>query len=96
MTDTKAAVFDIPGQPQEYMSGGKFRATIRRWEEITGYKILDPDGFDRKDQRLYDRLFTYNEWSQGMMLSTTQHSRNVTVAPHPHCDKPKGLLPEEL
>jgi hypothetical protein len=44
--------------------------TIREWEKIKGVKILDPDGFDRKDPNLMERLFTEQEFNEGMMLST--------------------------
>ena len=49
--------------------------TIREWEKIKGVKILDPDGFNRKDPNLMERLFTEQEFNEGMMLST------VSMAP---------------
>ena len=46
--------------------------TIFEWEEITGIKILDPDGFNRKDPKLYSRLFTKEEFEKGVIFSTIE------------------------
>ena len=67
----------------------QYRATIKQWGDITGTIVLDPDGFDRKDPRLMERLFTYQEFQHGCMESTIQ--RRVTVMNRG--DKPKGVLP---
>lgn len=44
--------------------------TIKEWEIITGIEVLDPDGFDRTDQKLYERLFTREEFDKGLLRST--------------------------
>jgi hypothetical protein len=46
------------------------KKTIEEWEEIKQIKILDPDGFDRTDDKLYDRKFTEEEFDKGLMFST--------------------------
>lgn len=48
----------------------KRRHTIPEWEIITGISIIDPDGFDRKDPKLYERLFTREEFDKGLFRST--------------------------
>lgn len=48
------------------------RNTIHEWEWITGITVLDPDGFDRKDPNLYERLFTHQEFKEGLIRSTIQ------------------------
>lgn len=52
------------------------RKTIKGWEAETGIQILDPDGFDRKDPYLYERLFTYEEFVDGAMYSTIRVEEN--------------------
>lgn len=42
------------------------RRTIRQWERKTGVRILDPDGFDRRDPLLYRRPLTWEEFSAGL------------------------------
>lgn len=65
------------------------RATIKDWEVITGIRVLDPDGFNRKDPQLMERLFTYQEFTHGMIQSTVQSPRlDLEFA-----DKPVGVLP---
>jgi hypothetical protein len=46
--------------------------TIEGWDGEFGYVILDPDGFDRKDPQLYERLFTAEEYKEGSMRSTIE------------------------
>jgi hypothetical protein len=54
--------------------------TISEWEKETcniggrksKVRILDPDGFDRRDPDLYKRLFTREEFEQGMIMSTIE------------------------
>ena len=48
----------------------ELRMTIPGWEKATNIKILDPDGFDRKDRKLYSKLFTRREFLDGAMSST--------------------------
>lgn len=62
--------------------------TIKEWSEITGVIILDPDGFDRSDPRLSERLFTFQEFEKGMMESTIS-------APSMGSGRPVGVLPED-
>ena len=45
--------------------------TIEEWSQEPGMPVvLDPDGFDREDPRLVDRLFTEEEFLQGASMST--------------------------
>lgn len=46
------------------------KKTINGWEEIFKITILDPDGFDRTDPKLYERLFTRDEFLEGASGST--------------------------
>lgn len=48
------------------------RYTIRQWEKLKGIKILDPDGFNRKNPDLMECLFTEQEFDDGAMGSTIQ------------------------
>lgn len=48
----------------------EIKHTIREWSEITGVTVLDPDGFDRSDPLLWERVFTLKEFEQGLMQST--------------------------
>jgi hypothetical protein len=57
-----------------------FRKTIRQWEEISGVCILDPDGFDRTDPKLYEREFTWKEFSKGLPFCTLKGANSVVDA----------------
>lgn len=46
--------------------------TIPEWEKITGIYILDADGFDRTDENLYSKLFSEQEFNNGIIGSTIQ------------------------
>ncbi|KKN83887.1 hypothetical protein LCGC14_0295400 [marine sediment metagenome] len=46
------------------------KRSIEEWEQLIGIKILDPDGFDRKDRHLYERKFTRSEFKAGALAST--------------------------
>lgn len=70
----------------------KYRATIKQWGDITGIIVLDPDGFDRKDRHLMERLFTYDEFMHGCMTSTVQRPRYNPDGDR-LLDPPIGLLP---
>ncbi|MCK9542541.1 MAG: hypothetical protein M0R03_10995 [Novosphingobium sp.] len=48
------------------------KKTIGEWEAETGIVILDPDGFDRSDGKLYDRLMTRLEFIKGCVPSTVK------------------------
>lgn len=50
--------------------GGAEKHTLNEWAAIDGIKILDPDGFDRTDPNLYIRLFTREEFNQGIIRCT--------------------------
>jgi hypothetical protein len=45
-------------------------ATIPQWCEIKGITIKDPDGFNREDEFLMERLFSEAEFDEGVRLST--------------------------
>ncbi|MFW5962407.1 MAG: hypothetical protein ACOCQR_02215 [bacterium] len=44
--------------------------TIDEWAKKYGVNIMDPDGFDRTDTKLYERYYTQAEFEVGLMLST--------------------------
>lgn len=60
------------------------KRTIAEWEKEFKLKILDPDGFDRKDPDLHTRLFTREEFGAGMLASTVDMSagRNCRTCFH--------------
>ena len=44
------------------------KKTINEWASIDGIIIVDPDGFDRSDLDLFNRLYTRSEYEEGIML----------------------------
>ena len=44
--------------------------TLQSWAALDGIKIIDPDGFDRTDTYLFERLFTHEEYKAGIVKST--------------------------
>lgn len=55
--------------------------TINEWEEIYELKILDPDGFDRTDPKLYERTFDKEAFEKGLMFSTIEFSMKAVDDP---------------
>ena len=53
----------------------KQRKTIDEWAVEYKLKVMDPDGFDRKDPHLNTRRFTREEWEEGLPLCTIMMSR---------------------
>lgn len=51
------------------------RKTIDQWATVYGFKVLDPDGFDRKDSDLMTRKFTKTEWDKGWPHCTIMFPR---------------------
>lgn len=51
------------------------KKTIREWEIIKGIEILDADGFDRTDEKLYERLFTEKEFDKASIYCTIRQRR---------------------
>ena len=48
------------------------RKTLKQWADMDGIKILDPDGFDRTDPLLWERLFTRGEFNKGIIYCTIE------------------------
>lgn len=46
------------------------RKTIAQWGKETGMIVIDPDGFDRTDMQLFERLFTKAEFTEGAIMSS--------------------------
>ena len=46
------------------------RHTLNVWSRLLNITILDPDGFNRNDRKLFKRRFTYTEFMDGMIRST--------------------------
>ena len=44
--------------------------TIQEWATLDGIKVLDPDGFDRKDPLLWERKISIDEYRRGLPLCT--------------------------
>jgi hypothetical protein len=50
------------------------KKTIAEWEKEFGVVILDADGFDRTDKKLYERKFTAGDFEFRLMNCTIQPS----------------------
>lgn len=52
------------------------RKTLKAWakeyQEKHGVTLLDPDGFDRKDPKMWERTYTKEEFEQGLLQCTCQ------------------------
>lgn len=48
------------------------KKTLTEWAKLKGYRIIDPDGFDRSDPDLYDRLFSEKEFDDGLPYCTVE------------------------
>lgn len=46
------------------------KKTLQEWAKLDAYKIADPDGFDRTDPQLMERLFTKEEYNAGIWRCT--------------------------
>lgn len=40
------------------------KKTIHEWQQEYDFAIMDPDGFDRKDPKMRERLYTRKEFEQ--------------------------------
>lgn len=57
------------------------RYTINEWGKIKGIKVLDPDGFDRRNPDLMETLFTEREFEEGALGSTIEYKKPVPISP---------------
>lgn len=55
------------------------RKTIQEWTKEDGYKILDPDGFDRTDPNLMTKKITKVEFNRGVSLCTVIGINDNTI-----------------
>lgn len=46
------------------------KRTIRQWEKLLDVRVLDPDGFNRRDPHLYQRRFSRQQFLDGLTRST--------------------------
>lgn len=69
------------------------RKTIREWEQQYGIFILDLDGFDKTDPKLYERLFTQSEFEQAAAECTIME-RKVSTAPSQDAEKLRRKPPK--
>ena len=46
------------------------KKTLNEWADLENIEILDPDGFDRTDAQLFERLFTKEEFDKGIIFCT--------------------------
>lgn len=49
--------------------------TSEEWQQLTDYRVLDPDGWDRRnfDYSWYEEVITAEEFEQRLMSSTVDH-----------------------
>lgn len=62
------------------------RRTSQEWQTIfPGTKILDPDGWDRKNYQFswYEELITLDEYQKRRMISTCKGTLEMIAVPHP-------------
>ena len=55
------------------------KKTIPEWQKETGCIIMDPDGFDRTDSHLYERLMTKKEFIRGLFGSTISGRHRTSI-----------------
>ena len=46
------------------------KKTLDEWCDDAGIKMMDPDGFDRKNPNLFQEKFTREEFSEGIIICT--------------------------
>ena len=44
------------------------KKTLNEWADLENIEILAPDGFDRSDAQLFERLFTKEEFNKGIIF----------------------------
>lgn len=54
---------------------GDERKTLAGWGKEYGIRVVNPDGFDRKDPQLWTRLYTQAEWEEGYPTCTVMIRR---------------------
>jgi hypothetical protein len=57
------------------------KKTLQEWTDELGIIILDPDGFDRFDQKLYEKEMSFEEFTNGILRCTIDvkgENRNTT------------------
>lgn len=59
------------------------RKTIREWEQEFGFFILDLDGFDKTDPKLYERLFSQSEFEQAAAECTILYRKGEEMGQPP-------------
>jgi hypothetical protein len=65
----------------------KDKRTIQEWEQEFELNIVDMDGFDKRDPKLFDRLFTKTEFEQAIAFCTVIHKQpRGKVQPAPLSD----------
>lgn len=57
----------------------EIKKTLKEWEEIKGLEIIDYDGFDRSDTKLFERLFTEKEFDKGSPICTQYIKANKNM-----------------
>ena len=56
----------------DWKPNDEFLYTIKQWEIIKGVRILDPDGFNRTDPKLYERFFSEKEFDEALLYCTIE------------------------
>lgn len=55
------------------------KKTIKDWEKVYGVRVIDPDGFNRKDPKLYEKEFTQKEFERGLVYSSIWYTIDSKV-----------------
>lgn len=50
------------------------KRTILEWCEIKNITMIDPDGFDRTDKKVFERLFTEEEFNSALWKCTIRRN----------------------
>lgn len=58
------------------MSEKEVKKTIEEWQKEFGVIIMDPDGFDRSDMKLYERTFTKEDFENRLPACTILFMKN--------------------
>lgn len=68
----------------EWTEPGPGTQSLRDWAADwlinTGVRLLDPDGFDRRDEQMWERHYTKEEFERGLARSTCQWTTTGVIS----------------
>jgi len=86
--EVKFSVDAQPANPPE-----EIKKTLTQWAEDIGVRILDPDGFDRTQPDLMEKLFTKEEFNAGIGQCTVKiinvEEKEIELPPSRYAKDPK-------